>query len=119
MPLVRIDMLEGRPSSYRQAVGDAVQRALVETMNVSEDDRFQLITEHSATNFRYSRQYFDTTRSDALVVVSITLNAGRTGAMKQAFYQRVVELLEQGVGARKEDVFIGLVEVDQGNWFVP
>ena len=118
MPLVRIEMLEGQPDDYRRAVGDAVHRALVETMGVTEDDRFQLITEHAAANFNYARQAGSATRTDRLVVISITLNIGRTPAMKQGFYQRVVDLLGQRVGLAPDDVFIGLVEVDPENWFV-
>jgi phenylpyruvate tautomerase PptA (4-oxalocrotonate tautomerase family) len=118
MPLVRIEMLEGRPDDYRRAVSDAVHRALVETMGVTEDDRFQLITEHSAENFSYARPAVAAMRTDRLVVISITLNLGRTPTMKRAFYQRVVDLLRQSVGLAPDDVFIGLVEVDPDNWFV-
>jgi 4-oxalocrotonate tautomerase len=118
MPLVRIEMLEGRSADYRRAVGDAVHRALVETMGVAEDDRFQLVTEHSAANFSYGRAGGAATRSDRVVVISITLNTGRTPAMKRGFYGRVVELLGESIGLRPADVFIGLVEVDPDNWFV-
>jgi phenylpyruvate tautomerase PptA (4-oxalocrotonate tautomerase family) len=118
MPLVRISLLEGSPESYRRKIGNAVHRAMVETINVPEHDRFQIITEHTRTGFIYEPQYLNTARTDALVILQITLNVGRTSEMKQAFYQRATELLGQEVGLRKEDVFISLVEVDKENWFV-
>ena len=34
MPFVRIDLIKGRSDSQVAAIGDAVQRALVETLNV-------------------------------------------------------------------------------------
>jgi phenylpyruvate tautomerase PptA (4-oxalocrotonate tautomerase family) len=46
MPLVRISLQEGKPDAYRTAIGDAVHRAMVETINVPAQDRFQIITEH-------------------------------------------------------------------------
>ena len=46
MPLVRISLVKGKPEAYRRRVGDAVHRALVETIGVPALDRFQLITEH-------------------------------------------------------------------------
>jgi phenylpyruvate tautomerase PptA (4-oxalocrotonate tautomerase family) len=39
--------------------------------------------------------------------------------MKQRFYDRATELLGSAAGLRRADVFIGLVEVDPDNWFVP
>ena len=41
MPFVRIDLIRGRTEAQLAAVGDGVQRALVETLNVPERDRFQ------------------------------------------------------------------------------
>lgn len=38
MPYVRIDLIRGRGEAEVAAIGDAVQRAFVETMNVPEHD---------------------------------------------------------------------------------
>lgn len=45
MPLVRISLREGKPETYRRAIGEAVHRAMVETISVPALDRFQVITE--------------------------------------------------------------------------
>ena len=47
MPLVRIAMPKGKTAEYRKAVSQGIQRALVETFNVPEDDLFQIVTEHA------------------------------------------------------------------------
>jgi phenylpyruvate tautomerase PptA (4-oxalocrotonate tautomerase family) len=47
MPLVRISLREGKPAAYRRAIGEGIHRAMVETINVPAQDRFQVITEHS------------------------------------------------------------------------
>ncbi len=116
MPLVRISLVEGKPETYRQKVGDAVHRAMVETINVPPFDRFQIITCHVKSDFIYDAEYLNISRSDDLIMIQITLNTGRTTEMKKAFYKRVVELLVQDVKIRPEDVLICLVEVAKENW---
>ncbi len=116
MPLVRISLRAGKPEAYRTALGDAVHRAMVETMNVPAKDRFQVITEHDAAGLVYDPSYLDIARTDDLVVVQITLNAGRTVEMKKALYARMAELLSTSPGVRREDVLVSLVEVGKENW---
>ena len=42
MPLVRIDLLEGKSAEYGKEVGQIVNRALTEVMNAPKDDLFQV-----------------------------------------------------------------------------
>jgi hypothetical protein len=49
-------------------------------------------------------------RSDAFVLVQVTLSAGRATAAKQGFYARLAQLLNNTVGLRPEDLAIVLVE---------
>jgi 4-oxalocrotonate tautomerase len=116
MPLVRISLIAGKPESYKQKISDVVHRAMVETVNVPPLDRFQLITEHSKSDFAYDPQYLNIARTDGLVIIQITLNAGRTTELKKALYRRIADLLHQEAGIRKEDVLINLVEVPKENW---
>lgn len=116
MPLVRISLLAGKPESYLQKIGDVVHRAMVETINVPAQDRFQLITEHPKSQFIYDPSYLNIRRSDGLIMIQITLNLGRTTDMKKALYRRIAELLEQELKVRKEDALINLVEVPKENW---
>jgi phenylpyruvate tautomerase PptA (4-oxalocrotonate tautomerase family) len=116
MPLVRISLLAGKPESHKQKISDMVHRAMLETVNVPAQDRFQIITEHSRSDFIYDGQYLNISRTDDLVIIQITLNAGRTTDLKKALYRRIADLLNQEAGIRKEDVFINLVEVAKENW---
>jgi phenylpyruvate tautomerase PptA (4-oxalocrotonate tautomerase family) len=116
MPLVRIALRTGKPADYRQAIGDAVHRAMVETINVPALDRFQVITEHDAAGLIYDPSYLDIQRSDDVVFVQITLNTGRTVEQKRALYARVAALLAEYPGIRPQDVLINLVEVPRENW---
>lgn len=116
MPLVRISLREGKPAAYRKAVGDAVHQAMVEAINVPPLDRFQVITEHKPDGLIYDAEYLGIRRTDEVVFIQITLNAGRALELKKALYARIVDLLKQNPGVRPEDVFINLTEVPKENW---
>ncbi|HEY2637320.1 MAG TPA: tautomerase family protein [Solirubrobacteraceae bacterium] len=93
-----------------------MQRALVETLGVPERDRFQIVTEHAPGALTFDRSYLDIERSEAFVLVHVTLAAGRTTAAKQAFYARLAELLADAVALPPEDLSVVLVENDRGDW---
>jgi phenylpyruvate tautomerase PptA (4-oxalocrotonate tautomerase family) len=115
MPLVRIDLAKGKDAEYRQKLGQAVYSAL-RSVGVPENDRFQVITEHDAANFLFDPDYLGVHRTEDLVIVQITWNAGRTLEQKKALYQAIADGLHEAIGLRREDVFINLVEVAKENW---
>ena len=116
MPLVQVSLRRGKPAAYHQAIFDGVYRALRETFNVPEDDRFMTITEHDASTFSVSPTYFGIARSEDAVILQLTVSNTRPREQKQALYRRIVELLGDKPGVRPEDVFINLVEVLPENW---
>jgi 4-oxalocrotonate tautomerase len=116
MPLVRIDLLEGKSLEYRAQVGEIVYQALLGVLGVPKDDRFQIIAEHPKEGLQFDRDYLGVHRSDDCIFLQITLNSGRTVEMKQRFYKAVADGLHQVLKLRREDVFISLVEVSKENW---
>ena len=116
MPLVRIALRQGKSPEYRRAVANAVHEAMVEVANVPPLDRFQVISEHDSESLVYDPTYLGISRTDDIVVIQITLNQGRTLEVKKRLYARIAERLVDAVKLRKEDVFIGLVEVVKENW---
>ena len=116
MPLVRISLREGKPETYRRALADGIHRAMVDAINVPPLDRFQVITEHPAESLIYDPAYLGIVRSDDVVFVQITLNAGRSTEQKRALYARMAELLGVNPGLRPQDLLISLVEVSRENW---
>lgn len=116
MPLVRIDLAQGKPAEYRSTIGDIIYDAMIATLNVPKDDRFQIITQHPAEGLVFDRNYLGIERSDNCVFIQVTLNAGRTVEQKRAFYQAIADGLHQRLNHRREDVFINLVEVVKENW---
>jgi 4-oxalocrotonate tautomerase len=115
MPLTRIDLIEGKSAAYRQGIGEVVYEAM-RAIDVPENDRFQIITEHRPDAFIFDRSYLGVERSDDLVMIQITLNAGRTLDKKKTFYKAIADGLHARLGLRREDVLIVLVEVSKENW---
>ena len=116
MPLVRIDLPRGKSPEYRRTLGDVVYEAMIQTINVPADDRFQIITEHPPEELIIDRTYLGIERTAECVVIQVFLNEGRTTELKKAFYRAIAEGLHKRLGLRKEDVFITLVEVKKENW---
>jgi phenylpyruvate tautomerase PptA (4-oxalocrotonate tautomerase family) len=116
MPLVRISLMKGKPEGFGRKVGDAVYRAMTETINVPAKDNFQIITEHDKESLVYDPSYLDIKRTDEIIFIQITLNEGRTVELKKLFYKTLAERLHKELGVRMEDVFVSLVEVKKENW---
>jgi 4-oxalocrotonate tautomerase len=116
MPLVRIDLLQGKTPEYRMQIGQIVYQAMLDVLNVPKNDRFQIINERPRTALEFDREYLGVHRSDDCIFLQITLNSGRTVEMKQRFYKAVADGLHAALKLRREDVFINLVEVSKENW---
>ena len=116
MPLTQIYLRAGKPESYRRGIADGVQEALAEVLGVPREERFQVITEADPGNFIFDPSFLGINRSPDFVLIVVTLKAGRTDALKEAFYQGVTEKLSITPGMRPEDVGIVLYENAPANW---
>jgi 4-oxalocrotonate tautomerase len=116
MPLVRIALRKGKSDEYRRALADGVHQAMVECIDAPPQDRFQVITEHSTNDLIYDLDYLGIERGDDIVMVQITLSAGRKPGQKRKLYHRMAELLAKNLGLRPQDLMINLVEVSWENW---
>lgn len=116
MPLVRIDLIEGRSAAQIAAIGHAIQRALMDCLDVPERDQFQVIDEHSPGRLIYNSGYLGVVRTEGIVIVQVFLSSGRSTAQKQAFYARAAELLAAEAAMRPEDVTIVLTENTRADW---
>ena len=115
MPLVRISLRKGRAPEFRRKLGDAVHRALVDAIGVPQADRFQVLTEHEPGDLVYDPGYLGIARSSDIVIVQLTLSAGRTLEQKRALFKAIADNFAR-LGVRREDAWISLVEVAKENW---
>jgi phenylpyruvate tautomerase PptA (4-oxalocrotonate tautomerase family) len=116
MPLVDISLMKGKSPPYVRAIADGVHRALTEAYAVPANDRFQLIHQIDRAELIYDPDYLGIHRSDDIVIVRIVAGNWRDTATKQAFYRRVVELLADSPGLRREDVQIVLSPNQRDDW---
>jgi len=116
MPLVRISLREGKSEQYRRALADGVHQAMVEAIDAPPQDRFQIITEHAANDLIYDPSYLGVERGEDVVIVQITLSAGRKPGQKRKLFQRMAEILAENPGLRPQDLMINLVETVWENW---
>ena len=116
MPLVRIDTTQAFAPERRRAIGEVVHRAMVVVLNVPEEDRFQVITARAEEGLSIAPSYLGIDHGKDVVLVQITLNAGRTLDQKRDFYRRLADDLHAEVGVRREDVIVNLVEVTKESW---
>ncbi|KOV64140.1 tautomerase family protein [Streptomyces sp. MMG1121] len=116
MPFVRIDALGTDPGRL-DALGQAVQDALVETLGVPPDDRFQVLTGHDGARSTLRHDdYLGVHRDDAVVFVAITMRAGRTPDRKRAVYRRIAELVHERTGTDPGNVFVTVTENAPVDW---
>ncbi|WP_447802655.1 tautomerase family protein [Pseudomonas serbica] len=116
MPLVRVDLKKQQDPTYAKRIGHQIYAALRSAIGVPENDNFQILAEHDEQHFIFDPQYLGIQRTDALVVIQITLSEGRTLEQKKLLYKTIVENLNTQLAVRLEDVFINLVEVKKENW---
>jgi 4-oxalocrotonate tautomerase family enzyme len=107
---------EGKSPSYLAAIGESIHQAMVETINVPKDDRFQIFSEHPGSGLVSDPSYLGIARTDDVVIIQITLNLGRTLEQKRALYKSIADRLAKNPGLRREDVLVNLVEVPKENW---
>jgi phenylpyruvate tautomerase PptA (4-oxalocrotonate tautomerase family) len=110
MPLVRIEIVEGRTAAEKKSLFDAVHAALVEAFAIPDDDRTQRIVEHGAGNFEIPPG-----ASDRYTLVEITAFPGRSGTAKRNLYAAIVRNLE-AAGTPPDDVSIVVHEPAMESW---
>jgi phenylpyruvate tautomerase PptA (4-oxalocrotonate tautomerase family) len=115
VPLVTIDVIEGRTPEELRLLADCVHQALVETFAAPERDRYQVIREHSAEHLILLDTGLGIERSDKVVLVQIT-QQGRDDAQKTALYARLAELFEQRDVAGPNDLIVSVTENTRADW---
>ncbi|KUN05956.1 tautomerase [Streptomyces yokosukanensis] len=116
MPFVRIDTLGTDPVRL-DALGQAVQDALVETLGIPPDDRFQVLTGHDGvTSTLRHDDYLGLRKDDSAVFVAITMRSGRSPELKRALYRRIAELMHERTGTEPHDVVVTVTENTAVDW---
>lgn len=76
MPLVKVHLRAGRSVQEKEAIGAAIQSAVVEVLDVPDADRYQLLTDYTDDNFRHTDGYLGLEYSEQLLIVEIAFVGG-------------------------------------------
>jgi phenylpyruvate tautomerase PptA (4-oxalocrotonate tautomerase family) len=116
MPLVRISVYDKMSAGKRRAIAASVYDAMRATLGIPENDRFIIVSGHSADDLSIDPQFMGMQRTEEFVLIHVTLRAGRSVEAKQSFYSEVARLLEERAGIRPDDVMIVLSPNALDDW---
>ena len=115
MPLVRIDVNQGRTAEQLQALSRGIHGAIVAEYGIPERDYFHVLTEHPAGQILAQDAGLGFERTPDVVMIQIFTQAGRSQEAKQSLFAALAERLA-AIGVAGEDVFVGYVENTAGDW---
>lgn len=115
MPLVRIDLLEGRSDEELRLIADTVQSCMEDVFAAPPRDRYQVITEHRPGRIILEDTGLGLERSEGRMVIQVT-QQGRDASQKQALYAALAERLEARAGVRPEDLVVSVVAAEREDW---
>lgn len=115
MPLMRIDLVEGRTESEITAISEAVHQAMLAAFKVPERDRYQIITELKPSRLVMEDTGLDIPRTDQRIMIQV-ITRPRPRDQKEAFYRLVCAALEAAAGIASSDVMVSMVENSDEDW---
>lgn len=115
MPLVRIDVNEGRSAEELQQLSRGIHDAILGEYGIPERDYFHILTEHPQGQIFAQDAGLGFERTGGVVMIQIFTQGGRSQEAKQRLFAAVADKLS-AVGVAGEDVFIGYVENSAGDW---
>ena len=115
MPLIRLDLIEGRNEAEIASLLDASHRALVSAFGIPERDRYQVVHEHRRDHVVVQDSGLAIPRTDRVVLFSITTRP-RSEESKLAFFEDLCRLLKVRCGIESSDVIVSIVTNTDADW---
>jgi phenylpyruvate tautomerase PptA (4-oxalocrotonate tautomerase family) len=115
MPLVRIDLQEGRSATEVRRIADVVQEVMLDAFAAPPRDRYQIVTEHPVGHIIAEDTGLGFDRTDGVVVIQI-FQQGRSEVQKRAAYAELADRLEQDCGVAPTDLVICVVANGRQDW---
>lgn len=115
MPLVRIDVQEGRPATELRRIADVVQDVMLDVFAAPPGDRYQIITEHPVGHIIAEDTGLGFERSDGVLVIQI-FQQGRTVEQKKAAYRELASRLEAECDVAPTDLIVSVAANGREDW---
>ncbi|CAA9315545.1 MAG: Probable tautomerase YolI/YrdN [uncultured Frankineae bacterium] len=116
MPLVRIDVVEGRrsPEELRR-LADTVQEVMLDVFAAPAGDRYQVITVHPPGHLICEDTGLGIERSDDLVVLQV-FQQGRSDQQKRALYAELSRRLAAATALAPGDLIVSVAANTRADW---
>ena len=115
MPLLYIDLVEGRTPAEVKALLDAIHDAVVDAFGVPPRDRYQVVHTHPAHEIVAWDTGLGINRSSRLVVVYV-VSRRRTREMKEKLYELLASNLNDRCGVAPADLIVSITENGDDDW---
>ena len=115
MPLVRIDLQQGRTPDQLRQLADTVQGVMLDVFAAPARDRYQVITEHPVGHILVEDTNLGLERSDGVTVIQI-FQQGRTTVQKQAAYHHLAQRLDDAGLVRPADLIVTVSTNEPCDW---
>jgi phenylpyruvate tautomerase PptA (4-oxalocrotonate tautomerase family) len=115
MPLIRIDLTEGRSDSEIKTLMDTIQDCVIEAFKVPVKDRYQIVTEHKPGRMILLDTGLGFERSEKAIVVQV-FTSPRTTINKTKFYKLMANSLEAKCNLNPKDLLISVMTNTDVDW---
>jgi Tautomerase enzyme len=114
LPVLRIDLIEGRSHAELKELLDAIHRAMLAAFKVPERDRYQIVHQHPAAEMRIEDTGLGIPRTERVVMVQVTTRP-RTQYEKKTFYEVLCQELQR-CGVKASDVIVAITQNNDEDW---
>ncbi|MGD0990703.1 MAG: tautomerase family protein [Candidatus Sulfotelmatobacter sp.] len=115
MPLLRIDVIEGRNEAELKELLDAIHSAVLAAFKVPERDRYQIVHVHPAAEMRIEDTGLSIPRTERVVMVQVTTRP-RSRLEKQNFYELLCQELARRCYMKPSDVVVSITQNNDEDW---
>ncbi len=117
MPVFHAHIPAGRFSKeQKNAIGDSLNRSLIDGLGIPSGDRFIMISEHDEEELFIDPTFMEMNRTANAMIITVLIGAHRPLEQKQKLLATITRLLHENIGISPDDVFIALVPVPMENF---
>jgi len=113
MPVVRIDVQEGKSTAYKRSILHGVRRAITFVLGVGEERIMQRLIETPGEDIDVSGG-----RTDSFTIVEIVMLSGREPELKLKLYEAIVRELRFSPGIVARDIVVYVIDPPADSWCI-
>jgi phenylpyruvate tautomerase PptA (4-oxalocrotonate tautomerase family) len=115
MPMLRIDLIEGRSEAELKELLHAIHRAMLAAFKVPDRDRYQIVHEHPTAEMKIEDTGPGIPRTECVIMVQVATRP-RSRLEKQHFYELLCQELVQRCGVKASYVVVSIMQNADEDW---